>query len=106
MKMQKVYSQGDVILTDCDLPLDAVEVKDWNRVLAYGEITGHAHRVVKGEVRYFRDLRGEGYLQVLSNFAEIGHEDHPVFRVPRGIRKNQQAREVDWMSEQVRTVTD
>lgn len=106
MKKIKVYSQGDVVLTDCKLPADAVEVENWDGILAYGEVTGHAHRVVSGEVRYFRDAKGEGYMQVLSDFAEIGHEDHPRFRIPRGIRKNQQAREVDWMSEQIRNVAD
>lgn len=106
MKKQKVYSQGDVVLIDVELPKDVVEVEHWDGILAYGEVTGHAHRIVKGDVRYFRDSCGDGFLQVLSDFAEIGHEDHPIVRIPRGIRKNQQAREVDWMSEQIRNVQD
>ena len=102
---QRVWSQGDVVLLEEKLPEDAVEVKSHDGVLAHGEVTGHRHRIVKGEVRFFRSEKGE-YLQVLSDRAILSHEDHPNVSIGRGVTRYYQEREVDWMSEAVRNVAD
>lgn len=105
MKKQRVWSQGDVVLLEEKLPNDAVEVKDHDGVLAYGEITGHRHHIIKGEVRFFRSEKGQ-YLQVLSDFALLSHEDHPAMRIERGTSRYYQQREVDWLNDATRNVTD
>ena len=39
-------------------------------VLARGEVTGHAHRIVEGQAFLYRLVTGNLYLGVLSEFAQ------------------------------------
>ena len=74
-------AQGDVLL----VPIDALPVTAEREtihpsnltVLAYGEVTGHAHRV-HGETRHFRDTKQEhiSYLQVIGKDVSLKHEEH------------------------------
>ena len=103
--MQRVWSQGDLVLLEEPLPADAIEVTDHDGVLAYGEATSHRHKIVKGEVRYFRSATGF-YAYGLTDF-ETGHEDHPAIKIPRGVSvRYYQEREADWFGEETRNVSD
>ncbi len=54
--MDKIIRQGDVMLFKVEkLPKGAVEVETQGDViLAFGEVTGHAHRIRKGRHHYGR----------------------------------------------------
>ncbi len=71
----QVYRQGDVsIIAIKGLPRKTKRVQG-EPILARGEVTGHAHRMVEGTVRLYQ-LAGFLYLRVLSEFAKLYHEEH------------------------------
>ena len=88
MKPQFIARQGDVLLFRvAELPKGAVEVETKGDViLAYGEVTGHAHRIKQDEkpsARIF-DLGAERYLQVAGRVA-LTHEEHSAVFLEAGV---------------------
>lgn len=109
-KQLRAWSQGDIVLLEEELPKDAIEVKNHDGVLAYGEATGHSHRIAPNQARFFRSEKGL-YLTTLVDFPPLLHEDHPTFKNKKGIPKGTtvryfQEREVDWIGEAMRNVVD
>jgi hypothetical protein len=80
-----MFRQGDVLIVQiAAVPAEAKPTKrDAGRViLAYGEVTGHAHAITEPEV--VKLAAGiEEYLQV-AEAAEIRHEEHATIPVPAG----------------------
>lgn len=99
-KGQKVR-QGDVLLTfigDDPLPGDVTLVeRDQGRViLAYGEVTGHAHAIADPLVELFTaadmdEMQGR-FLRVEQE-AELRHEEHDTIVLPPGNYRVQRQRE-------------
>jgi hypothetical protein len=91
----KVYRQGDVsIITADKVPTKAKRVRG-ELVLARGEVTGHAHRIVEGQAFLYRLATGILYLRVLSEFAKLGHEEHEDILLPKGDYEVRRQREFD-----------
>ena len=98
-----VYRQGDVsILAINELPKKAKRVQG-EPVLARGEVTGHAHRMVEGKVRLYQ-LAGLLYLRVLSEFAKLYQEEHGDINLARGDYQVNQQREYDWFATEGRSI--
>lgn len=109
----KIYRQGDVCIfvnkgTDKE---DLVEKKD--KILAHGEVTGHAHRITKGEAKLFADKAIEKALDdakelvmKVSTPSEVTHEEHEGFVLPVGAHKVVIQREYDWTAKKDRKVVD
>lgn len=102
--MNEHYRQGDVLLVRvAELPKGAVpEKSDESIVLAYGEVTGHAHRIsTAGAVEYkWQDDR----LIEIRQPSDLTHEEHaPIHLVP-GVYKLVQQRE--YTPERIRRVAD
>lgn len=104
--------QGDVLLVDAAYRGDKfvsgqpVESADGRIVLAFGEVTGHAHVVAAGDRAkkpVLRDVQAERYLQVLSE-ATIRHEEHSPIILREG--RYQQAFQTEEQGEEVRRVAD
>lgn len=77
--------QGDVIVEVINaLPLGTTLIKN-RKELAYGEVTGHAHRVDVGEL--FETKNGELYLRVEKPSAKLTHEEHKTVTLNPGIYK-------------------
>ena len=107
--------QGDVLIVDAayrgGIPAEAIKVpKDdgGDTILAYGEVTGHAHRIkeksVAAPVEYF-DHQAERYLRVVCE-APLSHEEHhtiPIFPREGGYA---QAFQVEDFGIEVRRVQD
>jgi hypothetical protein len=77
-------------------------------ILARGELTGHAHRIVQGQVQLYQ-LGVILYLRVLSEFAKLYHEEHEDIVLPKGDYEVRQQREWDWARRStggIRYVTD
>lgn len=106
MKKKAHYRQGDVLLRPVKaIPDDAKhqEVKD-RIVLAYGEVTGHAHAIHDLEnVDVFVGANGEMYLQVKSD-ASLVHEEHATIALPAGNYERVIQRE--YSPEEIRDVMD
>jgi hypothetical protein len=86
-KKMRMYRQGDVLLVACDeIPAEATTVKrDAGRViLAYGEVTGHAHAIVEPSVEKHELKLADGITEYLSapHGATIVHEEHDTIELP------------------------
>lgn len=72
---------GDVQLIKINsIPLGAKELKD-RKELAYGEVTGHAHRIDFGVL--FQTQDGDLYLKV-DKKANLSHEEHKTLGLENG----------------------
>lgn len=102
----KAYRQGDVsILTAARLPKGAKKIHG-EPVLARGEVTGHAHRIVEGQVLLYQ-LGALLYLRVLSEFAKLYHEEHEDVILSQGDYEIRRQREWNWArGREVRYVED
>ena len=100
----KVYRQGDVVIKQQKV---AVNEEKKDLILAEGEMTGHAHRVIEGQVKmYYTAMQGMLAIKVLSEMARIGHEEHADIILPMGDYTVEIQREYDWVSESIRRVAD
>ena len=71
-----------------------------NKVLAYGELTGHAHRV---EVDVYESEDG---LREFEGSTQITHEEHKVVEIPEGEWVSGQVMEFDHLDQQLRRIAD
>lgn len=72
---------GDVqIIKVKKLPEDVNKLE--RKELAYGEVTGHAHRIDVGEL--FETKNGELYLKV-EKLTKVSHEEHKTVTLDPGI---------------------
>ncbi len=105
--MNTIVRQGDVCLVKVDtLPPGATEVPvQGDVILAYGEVTGHAHRIKQAEVPTARvfDFGAERYLQLAEKIA-LTHEEHSAVVLDAGIYR--QVFQVEDFGEEVRRVAD
>ena len=88
---ESMYRQGDVLLIEIS---DKYQIKSFirnkkkmktrtNNVLAYGEITGHAHKVA-GEATVFEEATDRLLVEVTGT-AEVTHEEHDTIPLPKGL---------------------
>ena len=95
--------QGDIMLVQIDeLPKNLKERKD--KVLAYGEVTGHSHRFRNPQVLVFENPNGEKFVE-LQQEEQLIHEEHETIKVPKGKYKVIQQREYD-LHKGIRQVMD
>ena len=95
-----MYRQGDVLIRRvAEIPEGTVPVKrDAGRVvLAYGEVTGHAHAMTDGGVELLEAHPGR-YLRVTAA-SDLRHEEHATIRVDPGVYEVVIQREYDDVEE-------
>lgn len=108
MNKQHMIRQGDVLLVSVDrIPDGATDVTPAGDViLAYGEVTGHAHRITQTQdaprVRVW-DAGAERFLQVVAD-ATLTHEEHGAVTLERPFYV--QIHQVEERGEEVRRVAD
>jgi len=83
--MTTIYRQGDVLLVQVSqIPAGAKQsTQKGDLVLAYGEVTGHAHRIRDTKKARLWDAGAERYLQVLETVS-LTHEEHSTVSIPPG----------------------
>jgi len=64
------YRQGDVIIRKVDNIPTNLEKNE--NILAYGEVTGHKHKIIKGDVEVFKGS-DRLFINVKSDFAILAH---------------------------------
>lgn len=99
--------QGDVLLQRIkELPKGAKTVKRDNGdiVLAYGEVTGHAHRIKDIDAMFY-EAGGKFYLKT-DKPINLRHEEHHEQVIEPGIWEVGQVVEKDWLNDMVRPVID
>lgn len=77
-----MFRHGDVQIIKIDKLPDNVKSLGKRKELAYGEVTGHAHRIDVGEL--FETKNGELYLKV-EKLAKLSHEEHKTITLEPGI---------------------
>lgn len=103
------FRQGDVLVRDiAAIPADSTPVTNEQRiVLAYGEVTGHAHAIDPDQAQEFSFAEAGGvvrrFLQVFE-VAELKHEEHATIPLPSGFYEIIQQRE--FTPEAIRNVAD
>jgi uncharacterized phosphosugar-binding protein len=76
------------------------KTKRSDRVLAFGEVTGHSHKVA---VDVFD--REDG-LKEFAGETVVTHEEHKKIALPRGEYLSGQVQEFDYLEQQMRQVAD
>lgn len=86
-----LFRQGDVLIIAADnLPADGLALIDRDAgrvVLAYGEVTGHAHAIAEPDVELYAHDAGLGdrFLRVLAEGgADVVHEEHGTIHLDPG----------------------
>lgn len=99
--------QGDVVIKPAALPaLKTLEALK-EGILAYGEATGHAHRLHGEGFFLYEDKKTKRkHLRVVKDNVILRHEEHKAFAVPPGDYTIDIVREYDHFSEEARQVAD
>lgn len=99
---------GDVLLTRVDsLPTGKDVEHDGEYILAYGEVTGHRHRICVKEKSDMKVINANGVIFMqLAVDAPLVHEEHAEIIIPYGIWKVTTEREYDPFLESIRNVSD
>jgi hypothetical protein len=99
------YRQGDVLLLKVnELPTDATpDQSEGHRiVLAYGEVTGHAHALSTAHAALYK-IGDERYV-VAQDGATLVHEEHSAITLEPGVYRVVRQRE--YAPREVRLVAD
>ena len=70
-----MYRQGDILLRKISKLPQGLKQKD--KILAYGEVTGHKHQFVDENAIVFSDGDGKQYVQILKP-SQLQHEEHDL----------------------------
>ena len=98
-----LYQQGDVLIRLVDaIPEGLTERKDG--ILAEGEATGHAHRIVGDEAKLFESSVGDVFMDVPRRI-EVVHEEHKKISVPPGKYQVSIVQEYDHFAEEFQRAT-
>ncbi len=73
-------------------------------VLAWGEVTGHSHRIEEAETAEILELQGVMYLNVTAPLARLVHQEHKPIILPRGTYRFWYQRE--YSPEAIRRIVD
>ncbi|MBN1428957.1 MAG: hypothetical protein JXB07_11275 [Anaerolineae bacterium] len=80
-----MWRHGDVLIDSIDAIPEGAE-KHHNLVLAYGEITGHSHRIEdQTTAELWESNDGLLFLKVIASQATIVHEEHDPITLPQGL---------------------
>ncbi len=98
-----LYRHGDVLLADVpEIPEGARRRP--GLVLAYGEATGHSHRVEPDEAAELFELDNVLYLRVSGPIARLVHEEHAPIALYSGSYRVWRQRE--YTPREIRAVVD
>jgi len=102
-----IYRHGDVVIRKINkLPKNSKQISE--RPLAYGEVTGHSHRVIvkdKTKIRFYEDDEGRIYFK-LETPAKVIHEEHKPITLNSGIYTTKIIREYDYIEETINEIKD
>jgi len=103
-----IYRQGDVLIeriTKTPRKTQPVKRDAGRIVLAYGEVTGHAHAIASRAAELTETELGERFLRVLAEGGvALRHEEHATIQIPQGDYRIRQQRE--YSPEAIRNVAD
>jgi hypothetical protein len=99
--------QGDVFVSAVEQPkaeLTPVKPDNGRVVLAYGEVTGHAHALSAKHAKLFDVAGWVDRLLVVTKATALMHEEHGAIQLPPGAYRVR--RQKEYTPEAIRTVAD
>jgi hypothetical protein len=103
----QIYRQGDVLIKKVAAIPSGVKRVDWSKegrvILAYGEVTGHAHALPMMLTQMFTTEAGQRFIEVQKG-AKLTHEEHSTIEPEPGIYEVVQQRE--YFPDAIRNVAD
>jgi len=97
-----IYRHGDLCIKSIKaIPEGAKEVK--TNILARGEVTGHAHRLIDGDYTVYEK---DGVMHFRSGVTHIDHEEHGVREIAPDTYIVEREQEFDPFEEEMRRVGD
>jgi len=102
-RSQMIFRHGDVLIEKVAQLPQSVKPSE-EKVLAYGEVTGHAHRMA-GEYTMYADEQGNLYFQTETG-AFVTHEEHARLDFAPGTYKVTQQREYNPFEDAIQAVRD
>lgn len=106
MKSKSFMQQGDVLIfrrNPAKVNLGEAKKQDTN-ILAEGEATGHAHRLIGGDFDVMKSDRM--MLLIVRKEAILEHEEHGPITLGEGFYEIDRVREYDHFKEEARQVAD
>jgi hypothetical protein len=92
-----LYRHGDVLIAKVNaLPAGAQSVQSQQGktvTLAYGEVTGHSHRIRQTNDAQLWQSGSEMFLEITGNSATLIHEEHKAIDLPKGFYRVWKQRE-------------
>jgi hypothetical protein len=103
----EMFRQGDVLIIPVkSIPRTATAVEcDGNVVLAYGEVTGHAHAIKSERAALFSDPKLAAiFMRVTGDSVALEHEEHGTITLPPGSYRI--VRQKEYSPQEIRQVAD
>jgi len=79
----KLYRQGDVAIRKVR-SIPGQTTRRESGILAFGEVTGHCHKVDNLELAEVLEVGGDLYLRVSEDGVRIVHDEHSAIALPAG----------------------
>ena len=98
-----MWRHGDVMIASVETIPAGSHAKPTS-VLAWGEVTGHSHRIEDAKTAELYERDGQLFIRVIANEARVVHEEHKPIALPRGDYKVWYQRE--YTPQAIRRVVD
>lgn len=103
----KIYRHGDVVIKEVEkLPRGLKKKAD--NIVAYGEATGHNHKLVElelGDLSVYQSKEGKIYFEATKP-VQLKHQEHKTITIDPGSFIIEIERERDPFLEQIKQVVD
>ncbi len=103
-KTNMLFRQGDVLIRRINALPKQRSKKRVNGILAYGEVTGHSHRIEDLAKAELLEIDSNVYLRVSEEGVRIIHDEHSPVVLPAGNYEVEIQRE--YAPEEIRNVAD
>src|ERR1022692_1316036 len=80
----KIYRQGDVLIKRVQAVPQTAAKKRESGILAFGEVTGHCHKLENLEQAEVLEVGSDLYLRVSEEGVRIVHDEHSPITLPVG----------------------
>jgi hypothetical protein len=87
-----LYRHGDVLISRMAALPSGAQKRD-GATLAYGEITGHSHRIRQTNAAQLWAHGTEMFLEIKEPSATLIHEEHQAIELPQGVYRVWKQRE-------------
>src|SRR5438552_2259925 len=79
-----MWRHGDILITSVS-EIPAKATRQSGVTLAWGELTGHRHRIEDPTSAELYTFRGESFLRVTAPTARLVHEEHKPITLQAGV---------------------